>query len=103
MRQRVVALLRSGDAAWTSPIRLELWNGARGEREKRGLREMEAVLPELPIDTATWERSFALARKARERGLACPAIDLLIFACVQQHGAKLERVDTHFTALAELV
>ena len=66
------------------------------------MREMKDALPELLIDSTTGETAYALARKARENGLICPAIDLLILACARQHGAGLEAGDAHFAALANL-
>ena len=47
---RVQAALVNGVACWCPMIRLELWNGAGGSREKKVLRDFERDLPELAID-----------------------------------------------------
>ena len=99
MRGRVEAALRSGDACWCPLVQLELWNGARGEREKKVLREFALALPELSIDDGVWDAAYDLARRARSRGVTVPAADLVIAACAQHHGVTLESADSDFHAL----
>jgi predicted nucleic acid-binding protein len=99
---RVRASLESGDAAWCSMVRLELWNGARGEREKNVLRDMEATLTDLEMGTEVWQLAVDLAQKARTKGLTIPATDLLVAACARHHGAEIEHADTHFDQIAKL-
>jgi predicted nucleic acid-binding protein len=96
VRDRVRRLLIDGDAAWCDMIRLELWNGASGEAEKKVLRMFEVDLPSLEIDAAVWDLAFDLARKARSAGVTIPSTDLLILACARRHGADLEHDDGHF-------
>ena len=38
VRSRVEALLKAGEAAWCSAVRLELWNGVGSEAGRRILR-----------------------------------------------------------------
>jgi predicted nucleic acid-binding protein len=99
VRQRVDALIQSGEACWCEAIRLELWNGRGGEQEQRKLRDFDEVMPVLPINDAVWELSLKLAQNARTQGLTMPAIDLLIAACAFHHGAKIESADEHFQHL----
>jgi len=99
---RVRSLLESGEAAWCSLIQLELWNGARGEREKRVLIEMAAGLPDLAMDQDVWSTAFDLARQARAQGLTVPATDLAIAACARRHGVALEHVDSHLQVIEAL-
>ena len=100
VRARVEAALTSGQACWCPPVQLELWNGARGQRELAVLREIAAAIPELPIDEDVWETAFDLARRARGNGVTVPAIDVVIAACAIRHGADLESSDTDFDLLA---
>ena len=102
VRDRVTSLLKAGRVHLVPPVRLELWNGARGDAEKRGLRQLEQVLPELPVTPEVWDAACDLARKARAAGLTCPATDILIYACANYHGAEVEAVDAHFGELAKL-
>ena len=99
VRGRVEALLRSGSACWCPLVRLELWNGARGDRDKRALRDFERVLPELPITDSVWDAAYALAKGMRKARNTTPASDLVIAACAQFHGVLLEHSDSDFDRL----
>jgi predicted nucleic acid-binding protein len=101
-KRRVHEHLQSGRACWMPMIRLELWNGARGENEKRALREFEGVLPDLEVGPEVWEVASDLARRARAAGLTVPAADLLIVACARHHGVEIESLDAHFAELEKL-
>ena len=58
VRSRVEAALRAGEACWCPIVQLELWNGARGDREKRALRDFAAILPVLPIGEDVWRAAY---------------------------------------------
>jgi predicted nucleic acid-binding protein len=102
VRQRVVEHLRTGEARLVPMVRLELWNGARGEKEKKALKEFEEALPELEVNAEVWDEACELAKRARAAGLTVPATDLLIAACANHHGAAIEAVDSHFAELAQI-
>ncbi|MGH7804200.1 MAG: PIN domain-containing protein [Candidatus Binatia bacterium] len=101
-RARVEGLLRAGEAAWCAMVRLELWAGIGDERERKILREYEAVLPELSIDEGVWRSAYELAGRARRGGKTIPATDTLIFACARAHAVEIEHVDGHFDILSAL-
>jgi predicted nucleic acid-binding protein len=102
VRERVQRALESGEACWCPIVRLELWNGAGGEREKKVLRDFERVLPELAIDDDVWCGAHELARRARTAGVSAPATDLLITACARHHEVELEQSDSDLELLAKL-
>ncbi len=102
VRERVTRALDAGEACWCPMIRLELWNGAAGERDKKVLKDFERVLPELSIDTSVWNIAFGLARRARAAGISAPATDILIAACARHHKVELEHADSDFSHLAQL-
>lgn len=99
VRGRVERALRSGEACWCPVVQLELWNGARGRREREVLRDFARVLPELSIDREVWDEAYELATGARGRGVTVPATDVLIAACALRHGAGLESTDSDFDHL----
>ena len=92
-------LMESGQAAWCPAIRLELWNGAGDESDRRILRDFEDTLPELPITDEVWMEACALASRCRKAGKTAPAIDVLIAACARHHGVEVEHADSHFDFL----
>ena len=102
VRARVETLLRAGEAAWCDMVRLEIWSGVGNERERRALREYEAVVPTLPTDAGVWRAACDLASRARRAGKTVPASDVLICACARRHGVPIEHADAHFDMLAEL-
>jgi predicted nucleic acid-binding protein len=102
VRTRVERALQAGEACWCPVVRLELWNGASGDQEKKVIRDFERLLPELPIDADVWDAAYNLARRARAAGISVAATDLLIAACARHHGAELETADADFLNLDKL-
>lgn len=102
VRDRVRRALDAGEACWCPIIRLELWNGAGGDRDRKVLKDFERLLPELVIDTAVWSAAFDLARRARSAGITVPATALLIAACARYHQVELEHADADFSQLEKL-
>jgi predicted nucleic acid-binding protein len=101
-RDRVNALLESGDAAWCPPVRLELWRGVTSDAERKTLRRYEALLPSYEISPEVWDRSIQLADRGRSAGLTVPLADLLIFVCARLNGLEVAHDDSHFDELAAL-
>jgi predicted nucleic acid-binding protein len=101
-RDRVNALLESGEAAWCPVVRLELWRGVTNDAERKTLRRYEALLPDYEISPDVWTRSMQLADRGRAAGVTAPLADLLIFACAKIHGLDLAHDDLHFEELATL-
>lgn len=100
VRARVEGVLQAGTARWCPLVRLELWSGAGGDREKKVLREFTRLVPELPITPEVWDASYDLARSCRAAGVTVPASDLLIAACARHHGASIEHADGDFDRIA---
>ena len=101
-RDRVNALLESGEAAWCPAVRLELWRGVTNDAERKTLRRYEALLPDYEISPEVWHRSVQLADRARASGVTVPLADLIIFSCARIHGLDVAHDDTHFDELAKL-
>ncbi len=101
-RQRVEALLLSGEAAWCAMVRLELWRGVSNDQERKLLKKYEAVLTDLPITDEVWQTAFTLGELARRKGATCNAPDLVIAACARVHGVELEHSDSDFERLTAL-
>ena len=102
VRLRVEELLSAGEAAWCPIVRLELWNGARGEAERQVLREMEADIPTLEIGPPVWDLAVRMAASARTKGITVPASDLLVAACARHYRLAIEQCDSHFDLIASL-
>jgi predicted nucleic acid-binding protein len=101
-RDRVNALLESGEAAWCAVVRLELWRGVTNDLERKTLRRYEALLPDYGISADVWERAIRMADRGRAAGVTAPLADLLIFACAKTHGIQIAHDDAHFDELEKL-
>lgn len=102
MKARVDALMRGGQAAWCDMVRLELWNGARGQTERRVLEMYDDAIQLLPTTDGVWAKARLLAQRSRAKGLTVPATDLIIAACAWEHDVEMEHDDNHLKALEAL-
>ncbi len=102
VRTRVQEILVSGQAVICDMVLLELWNGARGEQERRKLSRLEAELEVLPTSDEIWALAQSLAKRARGSGRTFPSTDILIAACAIGNGAEIEAVDEHIEQLRNL-
>lgn len=96
VRERVRRLMTEGRVVWCDMVLLELWNGARGQYERKSLSKLEEEIERLPIDAQVWSLSSQLAQQCRAAGKTVPATDLLIAACAHRHQVSLEHSDGHF-------
>jgi len=99
VRRRVAGLLTEGRACLADIVLLELWNGARGDREKKELARIEQTLAVLDTNPNVWRLALDLARACRAQGMTVPSIDLLVYACARHHGAEIEHCDEHFEVI----
>lgn len=93
------ALLDEYEAAWCSPVRLEVMGGARAA-DRRPLETFFACIPYVPCGEPDWDAAKALAWRAREAGHTLPWNDILISATAAARGMRLYGRDTHFATLA---
>lgn len=99
---RVRTLLNAGEAAWCDIVRLELWNGASNDWDRRLLEFLEGNVIKLPTTQDVWQHATQVATFAREKGISVPSTDILIFACGHVHKTPIERNDKHFDLLDQL-
>jgi predicted nucleic acid-binding protein len=95
------ALLDEYEAAWCSPVKLEVLGGARRE-ERRALEAFFSCIPYAECREAEWDAAKALAWRAREAGHTLPWNDFLISATASARGWRLYGRDAHFATLAGL-
>ena len=95
------ALLDEYEAAWCSPVKLEVLGGARRE-ERRALELFFGVLPYAECREAEWDAAKTLAWRARDAGHTLPWNDVLIAATAAARGWRVFARDAHFATLARL-
>jgi predicted nucleic acid-binding protein len=100
--EKVEALILADEAVWCDMVMLELWNGARGQEEKRKLAELSEVAPRLETTAEVWNLATRLAARCRDKGKTVPAADVLIVACAIHHKVEVEHKDSHFEIILPL-
>lgn len=93
------ALLDEYEAAWCSPVKLEVLGGARRE-ERRALEMFFGVIPHVECREAEWAEAKALAWRVRDAGHTLPWNDFLISATAAARGWRVYSRDGHFATLA---
>jgi predicted nucleic acid-binding protein len=93
---RVEELVITDEAGWCDMTAIELWNGARGPKEKRELAELEKEIALFPVDNDVWQLSRKLARACRDSGVNAPPADIVIAACARNFDLEVEHCDAHF-------
>ncbi len=96
VRTRVATLLETGHAVLCNIVILELWNGARGDRERSKLRRITETLDRVPISDVVWMTANNLATSCRKKGITVPATDLIVAATARVHRLDLLEADHHF-------
>ena len=56
---RVEGLVLAGEASWCEMTLVELWNGARGAREKGELAELAKEITLLPVHGPVWKTAHS--------------------------------------------
>ncbi|AHF91119.1 putative nucleic acid-binding protein [Opitutaceae bacterium TAV1] len=95
------ALLDEYEAAWCSPVKLEVLGGARRE-ERRALESFFSCIPYVACNESDWEAAKALGWRARDAGHTLPWNDYLISATAAARGWRLYGRDAHFATLSGL-
>ncbi len=103
VQEKVKDLLMEGKAAWCDMILLELWNGARGNSERKMLKDLSEEIPMLPITGSVWSLAKKLAQKCRKKGKTIPSTDILIAACGFEHEVEIEHQDRHFEIVLGII
>jgi hypothetical protein len=84
-------------------VAVELWNGARGDYEKKMLNDLDNEMTCLPTTPEVWSLAKVLAIKCRETGKTVPSTDLVIIACGLFHKVPIEHCDSHFDLILSIV
>lgn len=97
-KEAVAALLEDDLAAYTCPIRFELWSGARPE-EEADLEQALGFSHHILFEAEDWRQAALLERRLRASGLNIPRNDLFVAVVAVRGGLSLVCRDAHFTAI----
>ncbi len=103
LRGAVEDLIADEEPVVCPPVIQEVLQGARTEREYRGLREIfrTTVVLESPMSLEVFEEAAAIYRTARAKGYTIRSMnDCLIAACAIRNGVPVLHEDRDFGKIA---
>jgi predicted nucleic acid-binding protein len=96
-------LIDEGEALIAGPIRQELLSGVATQAQFQLLRERLAAFPDLPINTADYERAAMCFNQCRARGVQGSNTDYLICALALRLDLPVFSVDRDFGRYARVL
>jgi len=94
-KSKIADLLAAGHAAYTCPIRFELFLGAR-QSELSDLHEGLGFAQRLILGQRHWDLAAGHGATLRAKGFTVPASDLLIATIAVEEKVSLLSPDAHF-------
>jgi len=98
---RLSALLRNGNPAYTGLIATELRRGAKSAKELEVLDELFRSIEYLPMKEEYFNGAGDLGRFLMQKGVSVGTIDLLLAYIAIETNAALYSLDHHFPAIAK--
>jgi predicted nucleic acid-binding protein len=93
----VARLLQADQAAYSCPIRFELWSGVRSGEES-DLEQAFALSHHFPFEQDDWREAAGLERQLRAKGLRAARNDLFVATVAIRTGLAILCRDAHFSA-----
>lgn len=100
---QVATLLEENRICCLGLILAELLQGAKGEKERRALRDFPAVFPFVEESVPLWIKAGELSAQLRGRGRAVGLADCFIAVAAQERQATLLTSDRHFDELSKAI
>jgi len=101
IREGLIQLLERGAACYTSIIALELYRGARTEREVAVLDDLFMSIENVTEGAETHKGAGLMGRTLAQQGITVGAVDLLIARLALENALSLLSLDKHFDAIAQ--
>ena len=99
-KSRVADLIAARSAAYTCPVRFELFLGAR-PNEIQPLEQGFGFSTRIAATEQHWDKAAQSAAALRAKGLNFPALDLLIATVAHSENLPLLAKDAHFEMIRE--
>ncbi len=99
MADSVQVALELHKARLCGPVKAELLQGAKGNKEKDQLRLIFEAVPSLETQESDWIQTGEMLQNLRSKGVTLPLTDALIAAIAQRHHTSVLTLDQHFSHL----
>ena len=96
-------LIDAGDALIAGPIRQELLSGIASQAQFKLVREPLEAFPDIPIETADYERAALCFNQCRTQGIQGSNTDYLICAIALRLGLPVFSADRDFPRYAKIL
>ena len=96
-------LIDAGDALIAGPIRQELLSGIASQAQFKLVRERLEAFPDIPIETADYERAALCFNQCRTQGIQGSNTDYLICAIALRLGLPVFSADRDFPRYAKIL
>lgn len=94
-------LIRELRVQMIGPIRQELLSGIKSENQFEKLRSYLSPFPDLPLETADFERAAVFFNVCRRNGVQGSNTDFLICSVAHSHGLEIFTSDNDFLEFRE--
>jgi predicted nucleic acid-binding protein len=102
VKQWVARLIEADLAAYTCPVRFELWCGVKRE-EEGDLEEAFRFSHHVPFEIADWRGAALLERQLRSKGVTVPRTDIFVATVAIRTGISVTCRDAHFEAVSRVL
>ena len=99
MADSVQVALELHQARLCDPVKAELLQGAKGNKEKEQLQLIFDAVPSLETQESDWIQTGEMLHNLRSKGVTLPLSDALIAAIAQRHQTSVLTLDQHFSHL----
>lgn len=96
------SLLEEYEAAYCSPVRLEVLGGARKE-ERRAMMAGFSVIPYIQVGESTWQLALQNGWRLRDAEVHVPWNDLLVASASMEQACRVFARDKHFEAMEKVI
>ncbi|MCJ7545951.1 MAG: PIN domain-containing protein [Deltaproteobacteria bacterium] len=101
IREGLIQLLERGAACYIGIIALELYRGAKTEREVAVLDDLFMSIENVTEGNETHKEAGLMGRVLAQQGITVGAVDLLIARLALENALSLFSLDNHFDAIAQ--
>lgn len=93
--------LKNGRACWAGPIIIELYQGAKTQKEVQVLEDLLGTISYIEITMAYYHKAGIISQKAARNGKSFSVIDMIIAIVAHEEHISLFSLDTHFQEISE--
>ncbi len=92
--------LKHGQACWTGPVVVELYQGAKTQKEIQVLEDLLGTITYIEITREHYHKAGLISQKAARQGKTFSVIDMILAVVAQEEHLLIYSLDAHFQDIA---